>query len=128
MMLTHAPFEPTPDSADYAAFNGKGEKGNTKYFGDMVAYMDKLVGKLIARLDELGLRENTLIFFLGDNGTGAEVMSKFNGTQVRGGKGQTVDRGTHVAAIANWPGKVVGGKVCDDLIDASDFLPTFCEM
>lgn len=128
MMLTHSPFEPTPDSADYAAFNGKGEKGNTKYFGDMVAYMDKLVGKLVARLDELGLRENTLIFFLGDNGTDGEVVSKFNGAQVRGGKGQTVDRGTHVAAIANWPGKVVGGKVCDDLIDASDFLPTFCEM
>jgi arylsulfatase A len=128
MMLTHAPFEPTPDSPDYASFNGKGEKGNTKYFADMVAYMDKLVGKLVARLDELGLRDNTLILFLGDNGTGAEVVSKFNGLQVRGGKGQTIDRGTHVAAIANWPGKVVVGKVCDDLIDASDFLPTFCEM
>jgi arylsulfatase A len=128
MMLTHAPFQPSPDSADYARFKGKGEKGNAKYFPDMVAYMDKLVGKLIAHLDELGLRENTLILFLGDNGTGRGVVSKFNGKQLEGGKGQTIDRGTHVPAIANWPGKVAAGKVCDDLVDASDFLPTFCEM
>jgi arylsulfatase A len=128
MMLTHAPFEPTPDSADYGRFNGKGERGNAKYFPDMVAYMDKLIGKLIAQLDELGLRENTLILFLGDNGTGRAVVSKFNGKPVEGGKGETIDRGTHVPAIANWPGKVVAGKVCGDLIDASDFLPTFCEM
>jgi arylsulfatase A len=128
MMLTHAPFEPTPDSADYTTFNGKGERGKAKYFGDMVAYMDNLVGKLTARVDELGLRENTLILLLGDNGTGRAVVSSFKGKPVEGGKGQTIDGGTHVPAIANWPGKVVAGKVCDDLVDASDFLPTFCEM
>jgi arylsulfatase A len=127
LMLTHAPFEPTPASAGYTAFDSKGEKGNPRYFADMVAYMDKLIGNLIARLDKLGLRDNTLILFLGDNGTGGDVVSKLNGTQVRGGKGQTIARGTLVPAIANWPGKIPRGKVCDDLIDASDFLPAFCE-
>jgi len=129
MMLTHAPFEPTPESADYAGFGSKGgEKGNRKYFADMVAYMDKLIGKLVAHLDELGLRDNTLILFLGDNGTGAGVVSTCNGKQVSGGKGQTSERDTHVPAIANGPGNVVVSQVCDDLIDASDFLPSFCEM
>jgi arylsulfatase A len=128
LMLTHAPFEPTPDSEDYAAYDGDAEKGDKKYFTDMVAYMDKLIGKLVAHVDKLGLRENTLILFLGDNGTAAGISSKFKGKQVMGGKGKTIARGTHVPAIANWPGQVVAGKVCDDLIDASDFLPSFCEM
>lgn len=128
MMLTHGPFEPTPDSKDYSKFEGKDEEGNKKYFGDMVAYMDKLIGKLVAHLEQQGLRENTLILFLADNGTGHGVASKFKGRTVRGGKGLTVERGTHVPAIVNWPGKVVAGEVCGDLIDATDFLPTFCEM
>ena len=49
----------------------------------MVAYMDKLVGRLVAKLDELGLRDNTLIIFLGDNGTGRGVTSQFAGAQLR---------------------------------------------
>jgi arylsulfatase A len=128
MMLTHGPFQPTPDNPDYEAFDGDDEKTNPKYFADMVHYMDKLVGKLIARLDELGLRENTLVFFLGDNGTARGIVSKFKGKEFGGGKGRTIARGTHVPGLANCPGKIVSGSVCDDLIDASDFLPSFCEM
>ena len=128
MMLTHSPFEPTPDDPAYAAFGGNDDKGNQKYFGSMVNYMDKLIGRIVARLDELGLRENTLIMFLGDNGTGGNVVSQFQGAKLAGGKGQTNFRGTRVPAIVNWPGTVARGKVCHDLIDASDFLPTFCEM
>ena len=61
MILTHAPYQPTPDSKTWDP-KAIGEKVNRKpeHFGDMVAYMDKLVGRLVARLDELGIRENTL--------------------------------------------------------------------
>ena len=129
MILTHCPFEPTPDSADWdpAGKGAKGYKGDPKYFGDMVAYMDKMVGKLVRKLEELGLRENTLVLFTGDNGTDQPVVSRMGDRQVKGGKGSMSDAGTRVPLIASWPGTAARGKVCDDLVDFSDFLPTLCQ-
>jgi len=89
--------------------------------------MDKLIGRLVAKLDELSLRENTLVIFLGDNGTGREITSQFSGQSYRGGKGLTNARGMHVPLIANWPGRIPAGQVNGDLIDSTDFLPTLCE-
>ena len=127
MMLTHAPFDATPDSPDYLeSGSGKG-KGKAGHFPDMTAYADKLIGKLIAKLDELKLRDNTLVLILGDNGTGRTVSSKFRGREVQGGKGTTTEWGTHVPCIGNWPGHFASGKVYQDLISATDFLPTICE-
>jgi arylsulfatase A len=126
MMLTHAPYDATPDSADYLeAKSGKGKAGG--HFADMVAYTDKLIGKLVAKLEELHLRDNTLLLILGDNGTGRGTPSKFQGRNVVGGKGTTTTWGTHVPCIGNWPGHFASGKVTADLIDATDFLPTLCE-
>jgi len=93
----------------------------------MVSYMDKLIGKIVDRLDDLGLRENTLLLFLGDNGTGKGTESRMGDRVVAGGKGTMLDTGTHVPLIANWPGRVTGGRVCPDLVDSADFLPTICE-
>lgn len=128
MMLTHAPYQPTPDSPDWdpKATDEKADK-NVKHFADMVAYMDKLVARLVTKLDELGIRDNTLILFVGDNGTGRGVESQFKGVSYAGGKGGTNARGMHVPLIANWPGHVPAGHVNDDLIDSTDFLPTLCE-
>lgn len=130
MMLTHGPFVPTPDSPDYTDKSNKrpkGANGENPHFADMVAYMDKQVGTLLARLDELGLRENTLVLFLGDNGTGRGLISKMGDRTVIGGKGSTTETGMHVPLIASWPAKMRGGKVCSDLVDSTDFLPTICE-
>ena len=127
MMLTHAPYDPTPDSADYAEDKKKGKGKEGSHFADMVAYMDKMVGKVIAKVDENGLRDRTLVLFLGDNGTGKGTPSRFKGRDVNGGKGTTTTWGTHVPLIANWPGKIPSGKVLPDLIDPTDFLPTICE-
>jgi arylsulfatase A len=92
----------------------------------MVAYMDKLIGKLVARLDELKLREKTLLLFVGDNGTGAGTRSMMGDKVVIGGKGSTTAAGMHVPLIASWPGKIASGKVCSDLADSTDFVPTIC--
>jgi len=128
MMLTHAPFQPTPDSADWdPKISSEKEAHDVKHFGDMVAYMDKLVGKLVAKLEALGIRDNTLILFVGDNGTGHGVTSRFKGGEYPGGKGSTTARGMHVPLIANWPGHVPSGRVNGDLVDSTDFLPTVCE-
>lgn len=129
MILTHCPFVPTPDSPDYDP-KSKGSPtytGDPKYFGGMVAYMDKLVGKVMAKLDALGLRENTLVIFTGDNGTDRPIASLMNGRRVAGAKGQPTDAGTRVPLIANWPSLGQKGVVSGDLVDFTDFLPTLCE-
>jgi len=125
MALVHGPFVPTPDSADWVQATHKRDK---KYFADMVAYMDKVVGRIVRRLGELGLRENTLILFTGDNGTSKSITSTMSKRIIKGGKGRTVDAGTHVPLIANWKGTTPAGKVCDDLVDFSDFVPTLAEV
>ena len=129
MMLTHAPYDATPDSPDY--IESKSPKGKSQdkvgHFPDMVAYTDKLIGKLVAKLEELKLRDNTLILILGDNGTGKGTPSRFKGRDVVGGKSTSTMWGTHVPGIGNWPGHFASGKVSTDMIDTTDFLPTLCE-
>ncbi|MFC1725403.1 sulfatase-like hydrolase/transferase [candidate division KSB1 bacterium] len=124
MVLTHAPFIPTPDS-NVEPENRK--KGNKKYFGDMVSYMDKIVGRIIENLDELGIRENTLVIFTGDNGSPRNITSQIGGQSIKGGKGLTIEAGIHVPLIVNWKGNSPKGTLCDDLIDFTDFLPTLLE-
>lgn len=128
MMLTHDPFQPTPDSPDWdPTTQGETAKRDDRHFAEMTAYMDKMIGQLIAKLDELGLRENTLLLFLGDNGTSGKITSQFQGSAYQGGKGSTNQRGTHVPMIVSWPAKMKEGRVNRDLISSTDFLPTVCE-
>jgi len=129
MILTHCPFEPTPDSPDWDPKNkgSKTYKGHPKYFGDMVTHMDKVIGRIVATLEKHDLRDNTLILFTGDNGTDAPVVSMMGDRAVKAGKGAMSDNGTRVPLIVNWPGTVPKGRVSQDLIDFSDFLPTLCE-
>jgi arylsulfatase A len=128
MILTHDPFQPTPDSPNWDP-KAQGEQVNrdVKHFADMTAYMDKMVGRLVAKLDALGLRENTLILFLGDNGTHPTVTSRFKGGAYQGGKGTSTARGMHVPLIASWPARVPAGRVNRDLIGSVDFLATLCD-
>jgi arylsulfatase A len=121
MILPHDPFRPTPDSE-----NPKSKDG-TRHYRDMVAYVDKMVGKIVSKLDELGLRENTLVLFTCDNGTSGAIKSELNGTIVQGGKKKMTDAGTHVPLIANWPKTIPEKQVIDDLVDFSDFLPTLLD-
>lgn len=129
MILTHCPFVPTPDSKDWNAKDrGSLEyKGKPVYFPDMVSYMDKMVGKIVSKIDELGLGENTLILFTGDNGTDQPIVSLLRGKEYPGGKGLTLDNGTHVPLIVRWKGRIEPGRECMDMVDFSDFLPTMCE-
>jgi len=128
MILTHDPYQPTPDSPNWDP-KAIGEQVNRspKHFADMVAYMDKMVGRLVAKLEELKIREHTLILFLGDNGTGRTITSRFRGQNYPGGKGTTTVRGTHVPLIVSWPSQVKHSRVNEDLIGSVDILPTLCE-
>jgi len=124
MALTHGPFQPTPHSPEWS---DQRHANDPKYFKDMVEYMDVVIGRIVDKLDALNLREETLILFLGDNGSPRQVTSLINNHPIQGGKGRTTDAGTRVPLIGNWPG-AVASVVCDDLIDCSDFLPTMIEV
>lgn len=127
MALTHGPFNPTPDSEAWAR-GDRMESNPDKYFGDMVEYMDKLIGRIDSKLKELEIRDNTILIFYGDNGTPGEVTSKMrDGRSIQGGKGKNNRRGTHVPLVLNWPKGQSGGRVISDLVDTTDFIPTLFE-
>ncbi|AKC83660.1 hypothetical protein IMCC26134_14345 [Verrucomicrobia bacterium IMCC26134] len=117
---THTEILPTPDS----------KPGSTTLYADNVAYMDKLVGQLMAELDRLKLREKTLVIFMGDNGTanGQAARATIGGRPLDGAKGSMLEGGSRVPLIATWPGTVAPGQVVNDLVDSSDFFPTFAEL
>jgi arylsulfatase A len=129
MILTHSPFQPTPDSANWdPTISNEKDQQAVKHFADMTAYTDKMVGRVVGKLEELGIRDNTLLVFLGDNGTLGTITSRFQGKAYKGGKGSTKANGTHVPLVVNWPAVMQGsGRVCTDLISSTDFLPTLCE-
>jgi arylsulfatase A-like enzyme len=125
MVLTHAPFQPTPDSEGWPENRHDRDE---KYFKDMVEYADKMIGRVIAKVDELGLSDNTLILFYSDNGTPREITSMLGSREFAGGKGETTDAGTRVPLIARWPGTIPVGQVLGDLVDPSDFVPTLLDL
>ena len=91
-------------------------------------YHDKVIGRLTDYLKDQGLRENTLVIYLGDNGSPADVCSMMHQhNEICGGKGKTNDRGTPVPLICNMSGTIPSGKVETDLIECTDFLPTIFE-
>ncbi len=118
--LVHGPILRTPDSKP-------DEKDPETLYNDNVAYLDKQVGAVVAELDKLGLRENTLIVFTGDNGT-AQRSGTIGGRQINGQKGTMLEGGSRVPLIANWKGVAPAGRVLKDLVDFSDILPTFVEV
>jgi len=120
MSNVHGELLSTPDSVP----------GSTDLMSDNIAYMDKLVGKLVAELEKLKLRDDTLIIFMGDNGTGKAQSKRATiaGRALSGMKGTMLECGGLVPMIASWPGKTPSKKVIAQLIDSSDFLVTFAEI
>lgn len=119
-----------------------GPLGRYQTYQELVEYADILVGKLVAALDTLHLREKTLIIFTADNGTPYHFITRYEDGEyirepvysamgdslIRGGKGFMTDAGTHVPLIVNWKGVTKPKSSNVALIDFSDFLPTFVEL
>jgi arylsulfatase A len=127
MVLVHEPFVPTPDSESWTDPDLRYKK-DTSYFREMVSYTDKIVGKIVNKLELLNIDENTLIIFTADNGTHPTVYSNTVKGVVKGGKGNTIDAGVHVPLIAYWPDKIREGFAFNGLIEFSDFFPTLADI
>jgi len=128
LSLCHKPFSPTPDDPEYASWNPLVDTSTAAFFPSMVKYMDKKVQQVIDKIDAAGLSNETIIIFMGDNGTQHEITSMYNGDAITGGKGTTTIYGTHVPLIVRWAGNVLPQQVSNGLIDASDFLPMIADV
>ena len=94
----------------------------------MVEVMDAGIGRIDATLDELGLRENTIVLFTSDNGPYlGEVLGvsldRFN-YGWRGAKHYVFEGGIRVPAIVRWPGRLEGGRIATEMLHFTDWLPT----
>jgi len=127
MVLVHDPFVPTPDSEAWVN-SEKRYQNNKAYFKDMVAYTDKIVGRIIDKLHEEDLEENTLIIFTGDNGTGRAILSSMPERNIQGGKGKTIDAGVHVPLLIQWPKVIKAGQTYEGVVDFTDFFATFADI
>ncbi len=128
--LVHKPFCPSPDDPAFATWDNKKKQKpeDAIYFPSMVKYLDKEIGILRNALDSMNLLDNTLILFVGDNGTHPDITSVYNGHPFRGGKSFTLEAGIHVPMIASMPGTIASGSTNKSLIDFTDFFPSISEI
>jgi arylsulfatase A-like enzyme len=126
MALPHNPMVPTPDSPEWSDPDRR-HRDETRFAADMIEYTDKMVGKVVDKIDSLDLDRNTLILFYSDNGTNWRVKSRFGDSMVRGGKGKGSELGIRVPAVARWTGKIRAGSVTSSLFDSVDVLPTILD-
>lgn len=117
----HDPHQPL--EADKALYEGLPEK-QANFYGEITA-MDRAFGKLRGELKELGLRENTLLWYNSDNGALPKVGS--TGGR-RGFKSQIYEGGLLVPAIAEWPSRFDGGRVIKAPCVTSDLYPTVLDI
>jgi arylsulfatase A len=127
MLLVHDPFVPTPDSEEWNNPDLRYKKNNI-FFKDMVEYMDKIVGKIVQELKTQGIEDNTLIMFVGDNGTNRNLVTKTVFGDIKGAKGNTITHGVHVPMIANWPSIIKKPVIYDGVVDLTDFYATFSDI
>ncbi len=98
-------------------------------FAGMVEAMDAACGKVLEALKELGLDDNTVVFFMSDNGglSTAEGHSTSN-LPLKGGKGWMYEGGIREPMMVKWPGVTKGGSICGEPVTSTDFYPTMLQM
>lgn len=128
--LVREPLTPTPGHPEYAGFDVDTavNQTNNLYFESMVEYLDKSIGKVIQKLENEGIAENTMIIFVGDNATDRGRRYRYNGRNTFGHKNRTYKLGIQTPLTVYWPGTIKKGGVCNELISYTDFLPTISKI
>jgi arylsulfatase A-like enzyme len=137
----HGNFNIPDSDPAWALYKDKPWIEDARRYAAMVTMIDRQVGEVLALLKELGLDENTLVFFSGDNGgndyfkspehpRGVHQANKHpqTGVEYRGTKGTLYEGGLRIPFIARWPGKIAPGSVSDHLGYFPDILPTVAEV
>ena len=119
-MKVHQPNMPAPE------YIGK-SMAKSKY-ADSIVELDARVGRIMDKVRELGIGDNTLVFWTTDNGAWQDVYPDAGYTPFRGTKGTVREGGARVPAIAWWPGKIKPGSRNHDILGGLDFMATFASL
>ena len=105
----------------------RGISGQDEYADGMVEH-DMEIGKFLKVLDELGIADNTLVFYSTDNGPHMNTWPDAGWNPFRGEKNTNWEGGWRVPAMVRWPGKIPAGKWTNEIVHHMDWLPTFLAM
>ncbi|MEX0641403.1 MAG: sulfatase-like hydrolase/transferase, partial [Pirellulales bacterium] len=123
--IPHSDYE-APDLGPYS--DRDWPKGAREYAA-MVTRMDGDVGRIMALLNELGIDEQTIVFFCSDHGGNNPFQSVFNSNgPLRERKGSLYEGGLRIPMIVRWPGHVAAGSVSEAVWYFTDFMPTAIEL
>ena len=137
----HGIFDIPDDDPAWQIYKDKDWPESARRYAAMVTMLDRQVGDVLALLREMGVADNTIVMFGGDNGGadyfkdkdhprgfhGANVHPE-TGVEFRGKKGNLYEGGLRVPMVAYWPGQIRAGRVSDHLCYFPDLLPTFAEI
>ena len=122
----HEPHEPIASDAKYTALYPHDDPAYSAHHGN-ITQMDDAFGRVMKKLDELKLRDNTLVLFTSDNGPAITAQHPYGSVgPLRDKKGSLWEGGIRVPGIVRWPGKTKAGTVSDEPVCGVDFLPTVC--
>lgn len=137
----HGNFDIPDEDPAWSIYKDKPWSEPARRYAAMVTLVDRQVGEVLALLKELGIEQNTLVIFSGDNGgndyfksaehpRGLHLANKHpqTGVEYRGTKGTLYEGGVRVPFIARWPGKIAAGRVSEHLGYFPDLLPTIAEV
>ncbi len=133
----HVPIYDQPEMIEKYRNKPPGSNGqNNPVMAAMIERMDNSVGRVVSKIKELGLENNTAVIFFSDNGGLSSVYSEEHGASItatsnlpyRGGKSQIYEGGIRVPLIIKWPGVTAPGSVCDVPVISNDLYPTFLQM
>lgn len=102
----------------------RGISGQDEYADGMVEH-DMHIGKFLSKLDELGITENTIVFYSTDNGPHYNTWPDAAATPFRGEKNTNWEGGWRVPAMVRWPGEIKAGSISNEIMHHMDWFPTF---
>ncbi len=121
----HTPLMAKQEIIDkYKAKPTTPEHKNSTYAA-MIQSMDEALGRVMDKLEELKIADNTIVMFMSDNGG---LLGSTNNAPLRGGKSQAYEGGIREPMIIKWPGVVAPGAACSEPVISTDFYPTILEM
>ncbi len=124
LYLSHSPLQARSDIFEKYA-DDQDIRVSQRVFAAIIESIDQSVGRIMDKLDDLGLAENTLLVFFSDNGANDETT---NNLPLRGEKGTMYEGGIRVPLAVRWPGKIEPGTRSDTPVIGTDFFPTFLDV
>ena len=124
----HEPHEPIASAEQFSALYPSDDPSYSAHHGN-ISQMDEAFGRIMRAVDELGLADNTLVWFTSDNGPALTRLHPHGSAgPLREHKGHVYEGGIRVPGIIRWPGRISAGTTSDVPVSGVDLLPTLCEL